>query len=140
MGAYRIDPVVPVLSRNLYLDHQLKLKRGPDGTELEPTDCMGSGDGYIHFSIITTIGEEAAWQALGDEHAVPCNVTVNLLRPGHIAKGTITGIGRILRAGTGVMVCDATVCQDGRLLAMVTATFVPFVKRPDAVPSKNGGI
>lgn len=121
--------VLPVLSENLYLDHTLKLRRGPDGVELYPKEGMGSGDGYIHFSIITTVGEEAAWQCLGDDHAVPATVSVQLLRPGQVSKGVITGIGHILRAGKGVMACEASVCQDLKLLAKVTVTFVHFVKR-----------
>lgn len=124
-----IAQVVPNLSVNLYLDHTLRLRRGPDGVELDPRDCMGSGDGYVHFSIVTTVGEEAAWQALGNEHAVPASVNVQLLRPAEVGKGVITGIGKILRAGKNVMACEATVCQDMKLLALVTVTFVHFVKR-----------
>lgn len=124
--------VTPTLTTNLYLDHTLRMRRGPDGVELDPKDCMGSGDGYIHFSVVTTVGEEAAWQCLGDDHAVPAQVTVNLLRPASVHDGMITGIGQVLRIGKGVMVSEATVCQNMKLIAKVTVTFVHFVKQPIA--------
>lgn len=119
-----------MLTTNLYLDHTLRLRRGPDGVELDPREGMGSGDGYIHFSVVTTVGEEAAWQALGHEHAVPVHVSVELLRPAHVDEGMVVGIGEILRAGSAAMVCRGTVTQAMKLIAHVTVTFVPFIKRP----------
>lgn len=121
--------VVPELSTNLYLDNTLKLLRGPDGVELYPKDGMGSGDGYIHFSIVTTVGEEAAWWAIGNEHAVPATVTVQLMRPATVRGGVITGVGMCIRAGKNVMVSEGTVLQDMKVIAKVTVTFVHFVKR-----------
>jgi hypothetical protein len=60
-----ISRVLPTLNPNLFLDHTLNLKRGPDGYELMPEVGLGVGDGYIHFSVIATMGEEAAWQVIG---------------------------------------------------------------------------
>lgn len=121
--------VLPQLTTNLYLDGTLKLLRGPDGVELYPKEGMGSGDGYVHFSVITTVGEEAAWWAIGNDHAVPAHVSVELMRPARVDKGVIIGIGQCLRAGKNVMVSEGTVMQGMDLIAKVTATFVHFVKR-----------
>lgn len=121
--------VRPVLTPNLFLDHCLNMKRGPDGTELMPKEGLGVGDGYIHFSVIGTLGEEAAWWAIGDEHAVPCHVGIDLFRPAHASAGLITARGNLLRAGASVICSEATVCQNHKLLAKVTANFVRFVKR-----------
>jgi acyl-coenzyme A thioesterase PaaI-like protein len=90
---------------------------------------MGVGDGYIHFSIITTLGEEAAWQIIGNEHAVPCQISVQLLRPAHVADGLITARGNLLRAGASMIYSEATVCQNHKLIAKVNATFTIFQKR-----------
>lgn len=122
-------PVMPRLTTNLFLDHVLKLRRGPDGVELDPRDCMGSGDGYIHFSIVTTVGEEAAWQVLGEEHAVPASVNVLLCRPAEVRKGIIIGTGEIVRAGANVMHCKGIVTQDMKTICEVAVTFTRFVKR-----------
>lgn len=123
--------VRPILNHNPFLDHCLKMRRAPDGVEMMPEHGMCSGDdGYIHFSIIATIGEEAAWQAVGDDHAVPANVSVNLMRPANISAGCLTGTGVLLRAGKNVIVSEGTVMQDMKLIAKVTATFVHFEKRP----------
>jgi acyl-coenzyme A thioesterase PaaI-like protein len=121
--------VLPLLTPNLFLDHTLNIKRGPDGTELMPQVGLGVGDGYIHFSVIATLGEEAAWQVIGDEHAVPCHVAIDLLRPAHVDGGLITARGHLLRAGRSVICSEATVCQNHKPLAKVTATFVHFEKR-----------
>lgn len=120
--------VTPELSLNLYLDHTLRLRRGPDGVELEPKEGMGSGDGYIHFSIITTVGEEAAYWVIGSDHVAPACVSVQLLRPARIDGGLITGVGCLLRAGKHVIVAEGTVMQDMKLLAKVSVTFVHFIK------------
>lgn len=122
--------VVPELTTNLYLDHTLKLRRGPDGVELDPKEGMGSGDGYVHFSIVTTVGEESAYWAVGCDHVAPACVSVQLLRPARVDGGVITGVGCLLRAGKQVIVAEGTVCQDMKLIAKVTVTFVLFVKEP----------
>ena len=126
---YLAEPVRPTLNHNPFLDHTLKLRRGPDGVEMMPECGMcSSEDGFLHFSVIVTIGEEAAWQAVGDDHAVPATVSVHLLRPAHINAGCITGKGILLRAGKRVIVSEGTVMQGLKLIAKVTATFVHFEK------------
>jgi acyl-coenzyme A thioesterase PaaI-like protein len=120
--------VKPELTTNLYLDYTLGVKRGPDGVEMQPEACMTcSKDGYLHFSIATTLGEEAAWWAVGDEHAVPANVSVQLMRPAHVAKGKLIARGTVLRLGKNVMCSEAEVVQDMKVIAKVT--FVHFEKR-----------
>jgi acyl-coenzyme A thioesterase PaaI-like protein len=123
--------VKPHLHLNPYLDVTLRVKRGPDGVELIPTDaiCVGQ-DGYVHFSIIATLGEEAAWWAIGDDHAVPASVSVQLMRPAHIDAGPLIAIGECLRTGSQVIVSEGIVMQAGKIIAKVTAMFVPFVKQP----------
>lgn len=119
--------VAPKLVLNPYLDMVLKLKRGPDGVECDPEDCMASGqDGYIHFSIVTTIGEEAAWWAVGHDHAVPAAVSVQLLRPAHVGEGTLLGKGCALRLGKSIIVSEAVVTQGMKTICKVTANFVHF--------------
>lgn len=122
--------VQPPLSSNLYLDHLLKMKRGPDGVELEPEMAMGSGNGFCHFSIVTTVGEEAAWWAVGDEHAIPASVEVKLLRPASVHRGTILGRGTVLRLGKSLMMSEGVVTQGTILLAKVTVTFVHYELAP----------
>lgn len=136
--APEIGPVRPLQTINYMLDHTLKLKRGPDGTELEPKNCMCSGDGYIHFSVVTTVAEEAAWQALGHDHAIPCSVTVNLFRAAHITKGPLTGIGHVDRIGKKMMWSEGCCMQDGNLIAKVHVVWTIFTKNPDLVPNGKG--
>lgn len=122
--------VKPELISNMYLDHTLKVMRGPDGVELQPQEGMTcSADGYLHFSIPTTVGEEAAWWAVGDDHAIPAQISVQLLRPAHVADGPLTGKGYVLRHGVTVIGSEATVCQNLKLIAKVTVLFVHFEKR-----------
>ena len=121
---------------NHFLDRNLELKRGKDvggdgvHVVLDPKLKMASGDdGYLHFSVVTTVAEEASWWALDSEHAVPSQVSVSLLRPATVSGGTITGVGRILRKGKNVMVAQGDTMQGGKLICQVTATFVYFEKK-----------
>lgn len=118
--------VKPALTTNLFLDHVLKMRRGPDGVELVPEMCMTSGDGYLHHAIVSCVGQEAAYWVVGDEDAVACDVHSQLLRPAMVDKGLIIGIGRLLRVGKTTMVSEACVTQDMKLLAKVSVTFVHY--------------
>lgn len=106
------------------------MQRGPEGVELLPEQGMCSGeDGFIHFSVVARVGEEASWWAIGDDHAVPASVFVQLMRPAHVDGGPITGKGILQRAGTGVIVSEGVVMQDMKEIAKVSVTFIHFVKR-----------
>lgn len=117
---------------NAFLDVTLGMTRGKDGVTLTPTDAMTCGaDGYLHFSVPLTVGEEAAWWSLGCEHAVPSQVSTNLLRPATLSGGPITGKGYAVRKGKGTMVATGEAWQDGKMLALVTVNFVHFEKRAE---------
>jgi hypothetical protein len=118
------DPVV-----NPFLDSTLELKRTPRLVALAPNmNLASSRDGYLHFSIPTVVGEEAAWQALNEEHAVPAAVNVQLLRPAKV-NAALIGRGEVLRKGRGVLVSEGRVTQNQNLVAVVTVTFTRFVKQ-----------
>lgn len=127
MANYRVH-VLPELTHNHYLDSLLSVRRGPDGVEFDPKDMFCSGDGYLHFSIPTTLGEEAAWWAVGHDHAVPCNVQVQLLRPGRIDAGLVVAKGELLRAGKQIVASEGRVYQAFNLLAVVSVTWTIFYK------------
>ena len=121
---------------NPYLDKFLQLERGENGSEvvLNPSGPMCSGrDGYVHFSIVATVAEEAAWQAIGDEHAVPSSISISLLRPAHITGGEIVGSGEVLKNGRQVISSCGYAYQGGKLLAHVTVSFVHFEKDPQKI-------
>jgi acyl-coenzyme A thioesterase PaaI-like protein len=141
-------------SSNFYLDSTLRLQRGAGGVLLRPdremcstveqcldtpadkhvaNSCPGCGGGglkgFLHFSVVTTVAEEAAWQALGEDHAVPAAITVNLVRPGTLTGGDVIGEGVAVKAGRGIMVAEGKAYQGGKLLATVTATFARYERR-----------
>lgn len=121
---------------NRFLDNTLALRRGfnigGDDTHvvLEVTEAMtNTSDGFLHFSIPTTVAEEAAWWSLQEEHAIPLGLNASFLRPANMNWGPITGIGRVIRKGQGVMVAEGEAWQNGKLIYKVTVNFVRFEKR-----------
>ena len=117
-------------ARNPYLDETLGIKRGclPRGCEyatapyLDPTDALVTGSGHLHFSIPTTLAEEAAWWAVGEAHAVPASVHVSLHAAAK-ARGRIMSMGTVLRRGNRIFHARGETWQEGRLLCTVEVTF-----------------
>jgi hypothetical protein len=123
-----VSRVLPTLTPNLFLDHTLNLKRGPDGCELVPEVGLGEGDGSICPSVIFALGMEAAWQVVGDDDAVIIHASVEYLAPARVDGGLITSRGYLFRAGRTAR-SEGTVLQANKLLARVMAVFAHFERR-----------
>lgn len=128
---YKVQPEQQSeLPINPWLDGALQLKRGHAEVKVLPRREMCTGyDGYIHFSLPLTIAEEAAYWALDEEHAVPAQISVSLLRPAHVNNGPIIGFGDRIRKGASVLTATGSAIQGGKQICHVTVTFIKFEKR-----------
>ncbi len=131
---------------NMFLDKTLGLARGysvigEDGKlevryRPQRDHCAGSfmrgwmsDDQYIHAAVLTTVGQEAAWWAVGNDHAVTVQMEARFVRRALLSEGEIVGRGVCLQNGSRIMQARGEVYQKDRLVAVVTASFVESEKR-----------
>lgn len=104
-------------------NEEMGMRVGSDGAsiELEPRAAHAAAPGAVHFAVLATLAEVAAAHAAAVP-VVPTHVSVQLLRRASPAA-TLTGRGRVLKAGRMLIFAEGEVSQGGELVAKATVTF-----------------
>jgi uncharacterized protein (TIGR00369 family) len=98
--------------------------------------------GIVHGGMIATVADTAMGLAMRTKLApgttqVTGTLHVTYLRPGR--AGTITGLGRVVKAGHTMGAAEADIRDDrGRLLARAEATFIVVRGRPEREGVREG--
>jgi hypothetical protein len=123
-ATYRPNPVLPRLRNSPFLDYLLKVKRGPDGVEMDPQDAFATEGENMCSCLTTALGVEAAYQALGHENAELTGFSTSLVNAAKVSGGRLVAIGTVLKTGRQICFCEATVYQGLKIISKVTVNFV----------------
>ena len=109
--------------RHIYdFNSWLGLTKNSDGDlELEaraPEHQIGTG--WVHFAVLTAMGEIAAAQAVGGS-VVPASVNAHFLRPAPIGK--LVARGKVLSRGRKLRTAEGEIYAGEKLVAKVTVQF-----------------
>jgi uncharacterized protein (TIGR00369 family) len=87
--------------------------------------------GVVHGGLLTILADNAAVyltlpHLADEERMTSVEFKMNFLEAGRVGGGELIATARVIRAGKRIVVCEATVTQDDRKLAIGLFTYMRF--------------
>jgi len=117
---------------NAFLKFEL-LARNDSEAEIEAPvqEWFRQEGGIIHGGLLTALADTASVYCLvpdlpADRTMTSIELKINFVRPGLMDGGTLRARSRVVQKGRKILLCDAEVHQDGKLLAKGLFTYLVY--------------